>query len=243
MDAKHILIVDDDEAMVATLEATLMGEGYSVAVAHNDEECRAQVEERSPDLVILDINLNLPGINGLDLCRELRQSVSAPILMLSGSDDDVDKIVALELGATNYLTKPVSPRVLLSFVRRTFSLGISGDVVEEEVEPGSPTLHFNNFVLNLDAFTLCTEDGEDIPITPAEFKVLRLFAQRPRCVLTREQIADCVNVDSDVYERSMDRFIGRLRRKIEVDYKKPALLKSIYGEGYLLDTTVVKKNR
>ncbi len=241
MGKKHIIIVEDDQDLSTLLEVTLTTEGYSVAVVKNKEECDKALTESPADLMIIDINLNLPDLNGLDLCRELRKTLKIPILILSGSTDDIDKILALEMGANNYLTKPINPRVLLSFIKTTFSFSQPEKSVEKEVNADSVTLHFSHFVLTLDTFTLSTDKGELITITPSEFKVLRVLAEHPKRVLSREQLLDYIGVNSEIYDRSIDRFISRLRKKLEVDPKNPALIKSVYGEGYIFDVQVTQK--
>ncbi len=243
MEKKHILIVEDDNTLSKLLQMTLSKEGYSVAVAKNGAECDEQVQKTPPDLIILDINLNDPGRTGLDLCRELRKTMSMPIVMLSGSMEDTDKILALEGGANNYLTKPINPRVLISFIKTTFSTAKPASTQQgESVKPTTTILEFSQFVLNLNAFTLSTKKGKNIAVSPAEFKLLRVFAEHPRHVLSREKMLDYIGVNSEIYDRSIDRFIVRIRKKIEKDPKKPTLIKSVYGEGYLLDADVTKKS-
>jgi two-component system OmpR family response regulator len=186
----------------------------------------------------------LKDINGLDLCRRLRKKLSTPIIILSGSSADADKVLALTLGANNYLTKPISPRVLLSFIEATFNPPsvAKGEVEEKEesIESVFTSLHFSTFSLNLAQHTLTNEAGDILPITPSEFSLLRVFAEHPNRVLSREQLLDFTG-GSEIYERTIYRFISRLRKKIEKDHKNPILLKSIYGSGYIFNTKVVKK--
>ncbi len=242
MDAKHILIVEDDQDLTDMLEDILAEAGYTVAIAFDADQCFQAIENEPPDLIILDINLNLPDINGLDLCRELKKLYPTPILILSGSNDEVDKIVALELGAHNYLTKPVGTRLLLTYIRTTLQqsmqLASREDKQQGPVKLAAKLLCFDRFVMNLDSFTLSSSDGEDIPISSAEFKVLQVLAEHPRHVLSRRQFLDYIQASDEIFERSIDRFICYLRKKIEADPKNPVVIKSIYGEGYLFDVEV-----
>ncbi len=238
MEKKHILIVEDDEDLSDLLVMTLSAEGYSASVAKDKDECEDSIEENTPDLIILDINLNMPGMNGLDLCRDLRKTLSMPIIILSGSKDDIDKIVALQVGATNYLTKPVNPKVLLAFIKTSFNL------TKLPQDESASVLYFANYILNLDALTLQTTDGVQISLSPSEFKLLRVFAERPKRALSREQLLNFIGTNADIYDRSIDRFISRLRKKIESDTSDPDLIKSVYGQGYIFDVDVKtgKKN-
>ncbi len=242
--SKHILIIEDDKNLVDLLMVVLMDEGYSVAVTATPDGCDEQIQQTPPDLIILDINLNLEGIDGLDLCRRLRKKLSTPIIILSGSSADADKVLALKLGANNYLTKPISPRVLLSFIETTFNPPSQPEEVysekEEAIKSVFTTLNFEQFSLNLDQHTLSDKSGKVIPITPSEFSILRAFALHPNRVLSREQLLDLTG-GSEIYERTIDRFISRLRKKIEKDHKNPVLLKSVYGSGYIFNADVVKK--
>ncbi len=244
--SKHILIVEDDQDLSDILSLTLSNAGYSVTVSTTPKECEASINNNTPDLVILDINLNLPECNGLDLCRQLRKKLTIPILILSGSNDDTDKLLALELGANNYLNKPISPRVLLSFVKTTFnppSEPISStENAEEPVKVVTTRLDFGPYSLDLAHQTLHSDSGKTIRITATEFKILHLFLQNPYRVLSRDKILDYIEAE-EAYDRSIDRFIGKLRNKIEEDPKNPKFIKSIYGSGYVFEEDVVKKER
>ncbi len=243
MKNKHILIIEDDKSLAGIITLALKSAGYTAAVATTPQECDHEVKSSPPDLIIVDINLNLADINGLDLCKELRQSLSIPIIILSGSDDDMDKVLALSLGANNYLSKPISTRVLLSFIKTALNPPGSSqkgtEIEEEQIDVSCTTLNFFDFSLNLDQVTL-SKGGELIPLTPAEFKILRVFAEHPGKVLSREQLLNLINSD-DIYPRSIDRFISQLRKKIEENPKAPTLLESRYGSGYLFNATVTKK--
>ncbi len=241
---KHILIIEDDFDLSDTLQTTLQAEGYTTALASNQQETDHQIETTPPDLILLDIDLNLPDLNGLDLCQHLRNTLSTPILMLTGSEDDFDKVIALELGANNYLTKPINPRVLLSFIKRTLKLeqerasqrSSSGKALHIK----STYLLFSDYIINLDRQTVTSEDGKAIDITPVEFKFLSILAQNPRRVLSREQLLNLTE-RGEIYERSIDKFISRLRKKLEKDPSNPTIIKSIRGSGYVFDTDVIKK--
>jgi two-component system OmpR family response regulator len=234
MASKHILIIEDDEDLSELLAMTLTSEGYTAAVANDKDACDEIVKSTPPDLIILDINLNWPSMNGLDFCRELRKTLSIPILILSGSKDDIDKIVALQVGATNYLTKPINPVVLLAFIKTAFAL----TKTSEDDKPN--ILYFESYIFNLDAMDLRTDKGEQIPLSPSEFKILKVFVERPKRALSREQLLNHIGTNADIYDRSIDRFISRLRKKIETHTSNPTLIKSVYGLGYIFDVDVRK---
>ncbi len=240
MNTKHILLVEDNKDLSNLLEMTLTAAGYTVAIEINDKGCMQAIESCAPDLIILDINLNLPGINGLDLCREIRKSAKTPILILSGSTEDVDKILALELGANNYLSKPINPKVLVSYIKRMLS-DLEPVKKDELLIHAGDTYHFATFILDPDGFLLTTTDGKRIEVSPAEFKLLCALVLHPNRILTRDALIDYTSIDGDVYDRSIDRLISRLRKKIEVDIKNPQIIKSIYSQGYIFEADVIKK--
>ncbi len=244
MERQRILLIDDDIDLAKVLSLSLEQAEYLVTIASTTEEIDQELQKEPPDLIILDINLNLPNLDGLELCRELRKELSVPILMLTGSEDDFNKVVALELGANNYLTKPINPRVLVSFVKSA----LNPPQIKQEDEGGASevleskqtNLCFENYVLNVTRHLLTTASGENVSLSPAEFKILSVFAENPKAVLSRDKLLDLIG-GNEIYSRSIDSFVSRLRKKLEANPKDPKIIVSIYGVGYLFDTTVTKK--
>ncbi len=238
--AQHILVIEDDLDLVALVRETLENAGYSTAHAISMEECEQAIESQSPDLILLDINLNLPGTTGLDLCQHFRKTLSVPILILSGSEDDFDKVAALQVGADNYLTKPINPKVLVSFVKAALKRADTPVATEGVIHSQVTLLCFGDFVLNIESQKL-TKGDKDVHLKPAEFKLLSTLAQNPNRVLSRERLLDLTS-SSEIFERTIDTLVSALRKKIEENPKKPSLIKSIYGSGYMFEAEVVKKS-
>ncbi|TMJ11403.1 MAG: response regulator [Alphaproteobacteria bacterium] len=224
----HIVVVDDDEDVRSTVAEYLRRSGLSVSEADGGAALRAIMAERPIDLALLDINM--PGDDGLTLAREIRASGEAGIIMLTARSDDVDKIVGLEVGADDYVTKPFNPRELLarvrSVLRRAERSGDGPATMGREVQMGKCRL-------NLDTRTLYDADGAEVPLTAMEYDLLRTFAEHPRRVLSRDQLLDLAhNKEMEPFDRSIDTRITRIRRKIEKDPAKPECLKTVRGAGY-----------
>lgn len=235
--AKRILIVDDDEALGQSLRRYLSAYGFDVGLAHDGDAMRAELQREKTDLVILD--LILPGDSGFDLAREIRRDSDIPIIMLTGRGEEVDRVVGLELGADDFVTKPFSSRELLARVnavlRRT--TGRAG----EESAPGETGRlgRFCGWTIDVSRRKLLTPDGTEVRLTAGEFNVLLALMERPKRVLTREQILDCfIAGEPDVFDRSIDTRISRLRRKIEPDPKRPVFVKTEWGVGYFFDQQI-----
>ncbi|BBP03262.1 DNA-binding response regulator [Sulfuriferula plumbiphila] len=225
---EHILVVDDDAGLRALLEQYLTGQGYTVTCAADGGKMDEALTRISPDLVILD--LMLPGEDGLSIARRLRASTALPIIMLSARGEDIDRIVGLEVGADDYLPKPFNPRELLARIRavlrrRQATLGAAA-------APNN-VARFGPFSLDLDAQRLL-RDSEEIPITTAEFAILRIFVEHPNRVLTRDGLMDMIKgYERDPFDRSIDVRVTRLRRKIEPDPANPVFIRTVWGQGYL----------
>lgn len=222
-----IVIVEDDEEIHRLVRDMLLREGFSVEVADSGEALDHVLTLQRPDLVILD--LMLPGEDGLSICRRLRSRGGVPILMLTAKADAIDRVVGLEMGADDYLTKPFNPRELLARVRAL--LRRSRGMVEVEA---NRRRGFVGLVMDLDARQLCTEAGEVIALTATEFELLSCFVQRPRRVLTRDQLLDWTRGRAaESFDRSIDMTISRLRKKIDAVVPGLELITTVRNNGYL----------
>ena len=225
-----ILVVDDDSDLRWMVEKYLSKHEFSVTLAEDGEKMREALEQQSFDLAILDINL--PGEDGLSLARYLRGNYQIGIIMLSAAAEVFDRIVGLEMGADDYVTKPFEPRELLarvkSVLRRTQGAA--------QPEPGS-RVRFGEFTLDLEAHQLLDDTGQPIALTSMEFDLLKAFAENPNKVLNRDQLLSLShNRDWDPFDRSIDIRITRLRRKIEVEPSRPQIIKTVRGAGYIFVT-------
>jgi two-component system OmpR family response regulator len=230
-----VAIVEDDEEILRLVADLLVREGYRVEAAESGAALGALLAHARPDIVILD--LMLPGEDGLSICRRLRaHGGSIPILMLTAKADPIDRVVGLELGADDYLTKPFNPRELLARVRAILRRARGGGGGEVEA---NRRYAFAGFVADLDARTLHTEAGDPVPLTTAEFDLLACFVQRPRRVLSREQLLDWTRGrDAEPFDRAIDMTISRLRRKIEAAAPGLSLITTVRNNGYLFAVNV-----
>jgi len=225
----RILVVDDDERITRLLNRYLEREGYRVRTAATAAEMRKSLDADTPNLIILD--LMLPDGDGFDLARELRSGFDVGIIMLTGKSDNVDRVVGLELGADDYVTKPFDERELLARVRSV--LRRVGQGQETTGEAPGETFRFAGWQLDLTAHELTSPDGKIVHLTSYEFQLLSVFVLRPNRVLTRDQILDLVaGRNWDPFDRSIDIRIGKLRKKLGEDPKNPHLIKTIRGAGY-----------
>jgi len=229
-----VTIVEDDEEILRLVADLLSREGFEVETAENGADLDAVLARARPDLIILD--LMLPGEDGLSICRRLRaHGGNVPILMLTAKADEIDRVVGLELGADDYLTKPFNPRELLARVRAILRRS-RGGTGETEI---NRRYAFAGFVINLDARTLAMEDGTTVPLTSAEFDLLACFVQRPRRVLSREQLLDWTRGrEADPFDRTIDMTISRLRKKIETAAPGVNLITTVRNNGYLFVANV-----
>jgi two-component system phosphate regulon response regulator OmpR len=238
--ADHVLVCDDEPDVREMVSEYLGRRGFRVSEACNAAELHAQLERGPPTLVVLDINM--PGEDGLSALKKLRRSMDLPIVMLTAMGDVVDRIVGLELGADDYLAKPVDLRELEARIRavlRRKAPSVSKPDEEQILEPEEPRkrYRFGKAFLDLEAASLTAEDGTDIPITSMEFNLLKLFALNRGRVLNRDQILEGAHDRTwDPFDRSIDIRISRLRRKIEVNPNKPSVIRTVRGIGYIYDT-------
>jgi two-component system alkaline phosphatase synthesis response regulator PhoP len=221
--AHTILIVDDEARIVKLVRDYLERAGFEVLAAHDGEAALTLARVEQPDLIVLD--LMLPGVDGLDVCRRLRQESGVPIIMLTARVEEADRIVGLELGADDYVTKPFSPGELVARVRATLRR------VHGEMGPAT-VIRTGDLELDTAALTV-TVAGEPVDLTPTEFHLLATLARQPGRIFSREQLLEAVHgVAFDGYDRSVDSHIKNLRRKIEPDPRKPRYIHTVYGVGY-----------
>lgn len=232
----HILVVDDDPQIGGLLQEYLPENGLRVSTAPSGKRMQELLADEAIDLVVLDLRLG--GEDGMSLARSLREQSAIPIIMLTGIRDEADRVMGLELGADDYLTKPFSPRELLarirSVLRRTRSAALS-QAQRREIR----AYRFADFELNLRTRRLKRRDGRGIELSNGEFNLLAALLAAPQRVLTRDQILDASRVyDNEVYDRSIDVQVLRLRRKIEANPTEPTLICTERGVGYLFDAPV-----
>lgn len=235
----HILVVDDDRGIRELVGDYLERNGFRVSLARDGKQMRETLAEGVPvDLIVLD--LMLPGEDGLTLFRELRtrRRDAVPVLMLTARSDDVDRIIGLELGADDYLTKPFVPRELVARVRavlRRTRMLPPGAMVEAPAR----VAHFGAWRLDLAQRNLVDADNVVTPLGGAEYALLRLFLDHPQRVLSRDQLlAQLVRRESDVFDRSIDLRVSRLRRRLADDARDPQYIRTVRNEGYVFAQTV-----
>ncbi|WIG54600.1 MAG: hypothetical protein OJF61_000386 [Rhodanobacteraceae bacterium] len=235
----HLLVVDDDAGVLDLLRRYFSGQGFEVSVAANGAEMRDALARLSVDLVMLD--LGLPGEDGFDLTRQLRKSWDGALIIITGRGESVDRVVGLELGADDYVTKPFELRELLarvrSVLRRATPSAVTADVANE------PAFQFGNFLLTPQSRMLRTADGKAIALTTGEYELLRVLAEHPNRVLSRDDLMEHIHGrNAGPFDRAIDVQIGRLRRKVESDPANPELIKSVRGAGYVFSARVYRRS-
>ncbi len=224
----HLLVVDDDVEILEIARRYFSMHGFRVSVATDGSAMRNMLTGEAIDLILLD--LGLPGEDGFELTRYLREHWCGPVIIVTGRGESVDRIVGLELGADDYVTKPFDLRELLARVRSVLRRS-------ESRAPQAPfvdLVRFAGFRLDLAARHLMAADGAAVPLTTGEYELLQIFLERPNRVLSRDDLISRMHGrDAGPYDRSIDVQVGRLRRKIETDPTRPELIKSVRGAGYL----------
>jgi DNA-binding response OmpR family regulator len=232
----HILVIDDDPQIRSLLAEYLNENGMQVSVASNGADMSKILGEETIDLLVLD--LRLAGEDGMAIARSLRERSAIPIVMLTGIRDEADRVMGLELGADDYLTKPFSPRELLARIRtvlRRVNAAGSGQSREREVR----AYRFADFELNMRTRRLKQGDGDPVALTNGEFNLLAALLAAPERILTRDQLLEASRVhDNEVYDRAIDIQVLRLRRKIERDPSQPELIITGRGAGYIFRAPV-----
>lgn len=232
----HLLVVDDDVEVLNLLRRYFIAQGFEVGTAANGAEMRRVLGQAAIDLVLLD--LGLPGEDGFALTRELRKSWDGALIIITGRGEAVDRVVGLELGADDYVTKPFELRELLARVRSVLRRAAPVATSQTNESP----FHFADLRLDPMARTLHTRLGDAIALTTGEYELLRVFVEYPNRVLSRDQLMDHIHGRSaGPYDRAIDVQIARLRRKIEADPANPELIKSVRGAGYLFSPRVSRR--
>ncbi|CAM4116586.1 response regulator transcription factor [Listeria booriae] len=230
-----ILVVDDESSIVTLLQFNIEKAGFDVVTAEDGRTGYELALAEKPDLIVLD--LMLPEMDGIEVCKQLRQDkVETPILMLTAKDDELDKIIGLELGADDYLTKPFSPREVVARIKAILrrSAGKSAEV-EPEVAPKEKALHVGDLKILTESYEVYLQD-ELLDLTPKEFELLLYLANHRGKVFSRDQLLDAVwNYDYIGETRIVDVHVSHLRDKIEADTKKPQYIKTIRGFGYKME--------
>lgn len=222
MAGKKVLVVDDDVKTVELVKLYLRRDGYRVLTAYDGVEALRLARESRPDLIVLD--LMLPGIDGLQVCRTLRNESDVPIIMLTARTTDQDKLTGLELGADDYVTKPFSPRELAARVR-TVLRRLPGERGPEKIKHNKLTVDFVKHEVHL--------ADKPMNLTPTEFKLLSVFVKEPGRVFSRDQLIEkAFGYDFEGFNRTIDVHILNLRRKLEPGSKRPKYIKTVYGVGY-----------
>jgi two-component system OmpR family response regulator len=232
----HILVVDDDPQIRELLEEYLTENALRVSVVASGQQMAKILADETIDLVVLD--LRLAGEDGMAIARTLREQSAIPIVMLTGVRDEADRVMGLELGADDYLTKPFSPRELLARIR-TVLRRTKGAALAQARQHQVRAYRFADFELNLRTRRLKRRDGRPIDLTNGEFNLLAALLAAPQRILTRDQILEASRVyDNEVYDRSIDVQVLRLRRKIESDPSQPRFILTERGVGYTFNSPV-----
>ena len=218
-----ILIVEDEIELVKILRSYLEAAGYTVVTASRGDQGLALWEKQHPDLVLLD--LNLPGMDGLDVARSIRRKDETPIIMVTARVEETDRLIGLELGADDYLTKPYSPREVVARVRAVLRRAGSA-------RTAAAVLRLSDLTIDLEAHSV-ERDGARIELTPTEFNLLAAMADQPGRVFNRLQLLEAVQGTAyEGYERTIDAHIKNLRAKLEIDPKEPRYIETVFGVGY-----------
>lgn len=225
---KKILVVDDEFQILKVLKAYLEKAGYQVVTASDGKAALDIFHRETPDFMILD--LNLPGMDGLDICKEIRLDSNIPILMLTARVEEADRLIGLELGADDYVLKPFSPREVVARVKTIFRRATSDPALAKVVKVSDLVIDLEKHIVKL--------GDRSIDLTPTEFEILVVLARQPKRVFSRLQIMEQAQGDAfEGYERTIDAHIKNIRLKLEPDPKQPRYIQTVFGLGYKLDVS------
>ena len=234
--SQHIMIVDDEAPAREMVGDYLKMHGFTVALCDGGKSLRAAIEGGMPDLVVLD--LNMPEEDGLSIVRDLKSRINVPVIMLTATASPIDRVVGLELGADDYVAKPCELRELMARIRSVLRRSAPVKAAAADAAPAKSDkdqlVRFGTKWLDLEAQALRDDEGNEHPLTASEFGLLKVFAANPKRVLSRERLLELANArDAEAFDRAVDLRIMRIRRKIEPDPTKPAVIRTIRGGGYL----------
>jgi len=222
---KTILVVDDEPKITQLVRDYLERAGFGVLVAYDGKKALSLAKTEKPDMIILD--LGLPQLDGLDFTREFRKTSNAPIIMLTARAEETDKLIGLELGADDYMTKPFSPKELVARVRVVFRR------MENVASANTEIIRVADITLDVPRMRVSAEKREIEELTPTEFELMSTLARQPGRVFTRAQLLDAIHgVAFESYERAIDAHIKNIRRKLEVKASEPQYILTVYGVGY-----------
>ena len=237
--SQHIFIVDDEAPAREMVGDYLKMHGFAVTLCDGGKSLRAAIETSVPDLVVLD--LNMPEEDGLSIIRDLKGRINVPVIMLTATASPIDRVVGLELGADDYIAKPCELRELMARIRSVLRRSTPAKAATAEAGARAAKdqmVRFGTKWLDLEAQALRDDEGNEHPLTASEFGLLKVFAANPKRVLSRERLLELANArDSEAFDRAVDLRIMRIRRKIEPDPTKPAVIRTIRGGGYLFSPT------
>ena len=236
---QHIVIVDDEAPAREMVGDYLKMHGFTVTLCDGGKSLRGAIETSVPDLVVLD--LNMPEEDGLSIIRDLKSRINVPVIMLTATASPIDRVVGLELGADDYIAKPCELRELMARIRSVLRRSAPARAATPEAagaKAKDQLVRFGTKWLDLEAQALRDEEGNEHPLTASEFSLLKVFAANPKRVLSRERLLELANArDAEAFDRAVDLRIMRIRRKIEIDPTKPAVIRTIRGGGYLFSPT------
>ena len=237
--APHILIVDDHREIRDLVSRALTKEGFRVSTAADGRAMQKVLADGRIDLILLD--LMLPGEDGLSLCRKLRADSNVPIIMLTAKGEEVDRVIGLEMGADDYLSKPFGSRELIARIKAVLRR-TKENVSKADSEPRPKSYHFDRWGLDTGLRALIRDDGVTVPLSTGEFDLLMALVERPQRVLNRDQLLDLARGRSAAgLDRSIDTQVSRLRKKLELDPSDPKIIKTIWGGGYMFTPDVSRK--
>lgn len=234
--SQHIMIVDDEAPAREMVGDYLKMHGFTVTLCDGGKSLRAAIDGSMPDLVVLD--LNMPEEDGLSIIRDLKSRINVPVIMLTATASPIDRVVGLELGADDYVAKPCELRELMARIRSVLRRSAPAKAAVSDAAPAKSDkdqlVRFGTKWLDLEAQALRDDEGNEHPLTASEFGLLKVFAANPKRVLSRERLLELANArDAEAFDRAVDLRIMRIRRKIEPDPTKPAVIRTIRGGGYL----------
>jgi two-component system OmpR family response regulator len=235
----HILIIDDQREIRDLVSRVLMKEGFRVSSAADGRAMHKVLADSRIDLILLD--LMLPGEDGLSLCRALRHESNIPIIMLTAKGDEIDRVIGLEMGADDYLSKPFGSRELIARIKAVLRRS-PGKSAEPNTEHRPKRYHFDHWQLDTGARELLRDDGVTVPLSTGEYDLLIALVERPQRVLSRDQLLDLARGRAaNAFDRSIDTQVSRLRKKLEPDPTDPKIIKTVWGGGYIFTPAVASE--